>query len=150
MNTLFVTSFHPHISRNILGTEVLENFKKTANLQVVILTPFYKKDYFDCILHTASLHHLETGEERIKSLQESYRVLKHSGLMLLTVWNNLQPRFLFSKKDIFIPWKIKSIQYHRFYHLFDYFELRRLIEKTDFKIIRSNIFGENLVFILKK
>lgn len=46
MKTLFVTSFHPHISRNILGTEVLEKLKKTPDLRVVILTPFYKKDYF--------------------------------------------------------------------------------------------------------
>ena len=46
MKTLFVTSFHPHISRNILGTEVLEKFKQTPNLRVVILAPFYKKDYF--------------------------------------------------------------------------------------------------------
>lgn len=47
MKTIFVTSFHPHISRNILGTEVLENLRKTPNLRVVILVPFYKKDYFE-------------------------------------------------------------------------------------------------------
>lgn len=47
MKTIFVTSFHPHISRNILGTEVLENFKKTTDLKVVILSPFYKKDFFE-------------------------------------------------------------------------------------------------------
>lgn len=47
MKTVFVTSFHPHISRNILGTEFLEIFKKTQDLRVVILAPFYKKDYFN-------------------------------------------------------------------------------------------------------
>ncbi|MEK7502869.1 MAG: CDP-glycerol glycerophosphotransferase family protein [Patescibacteria group bacterium] len=47
MKTLFVTSFHPHISRNILSTEVLEKFKKTPGLRVVILAPSYKKEYFE-------------------------------------------------------------------------------------------------------
>ena len=110
----------------------------------------YKKNYFDYVLHIASLHNLKTEKERIRSLQEAYRVLKPNGVVLLTVWNKLQLRFLFSKKDVFIPWFIKNKKYQRFYHLFDYFELKGLIKETKFKIVSSNIFGENLIFILKK
>ena len=53
-------------------------------------------------------------------------------------------------KDLEIPWKIKNKEYQRYYHLFDYFELKKLIDKTNFQIIESNILGKNLVFVLKK
>jgi len=121
------------------------NFKKSDMTKI----PF-KDSNFDYILHIASLHNLEKKWDRKKALQEAYRILKPEGLMLLTVWNKLQLKFLFNKKDVYIPWKLKGEKIPRYYHLFDYFELRKLIKKADFKIIKSNIFGENLIFILKK
>lgn len=44
MKTIFISSFHPLISRNILSTGVLEILSKKA--RVVILVPDFKKDYF--------------------------------------------------------------------------------------------------------
>ena len=110
----------------------------------------YKNNYFNYILHIASLHHLNSEEKILKSLNETYRVLKPKGLVLLTVWNKLQLKFLLKPKDLLVPWKIKSKQYKRYYHLFDYYELRKLIRKTKFKIIESNLLGKNLVFVLEK
>lgn len=46
MRTIFVTSFHGHISRNILSTDVLPLLKAAEDLRVVILAPAYKADYF--------------------------------------------------------------------------------------------------------
>lgn len=46
MKTIFITSFHAHISRNILGTDVLSLLKADKNLRTVILAPDYKIDYF--------------------------------------------------------------------------------------------------------
>src|SRR3989344_879784 len=46
MQTVFVTSFHPHISRNILRTDVLEILRHTHALRVVLVVPDYKKEYF--------------------------------------------------------------------------------------------------------
>jgi len=44
--TIFITSFHPHISRNILFTPVLDLLKQKKDLKIVIVVPDYKVDYF--------------------------------------------------------------------------------------------------------
>lgn len=45
MKTLFVTSFHPHISRNILSAGVLSRFARL--MRVVLIVPNYKKSFFE-------------------------------------------------------------------------------------------------------
>src|SRR3989344_1714248 len=47
MRTLFITSFHAHISRNILATPVLSILKSRQDLRLVILVPDYKVSYFE-------------------------------------------------------------------------------------------------------
>jgi hypothetical protein len=42
--TIFITSFHPLISRNILRTGLLERFSKDNH--IIILVPDFKKEYF--------------------------------------------------------------------------------------------------------
>ena len=42
--TIFLSSFHPLISRNVLSTGILETLSKKA--RIVILIPDFKKDYF--------------------------------------------------------------------------------------------------------
>ena len=44
--TIFITSFHAHISRNILATDALSILKAENNLRLVIVVPDYKIDYF--------------------------------------------------------------------------------------------------------
>lgn len=46
VKTLFITSFHPHISRNILSTDVLVRLRRESGLRIVIIVPEYKADYF--------------------------------------------------------------------------------------------------------
>lgn len=45
MRTIFITSFHPLISRNILQTNLLASLVARNN-RIVILAPDFKKDYF--------------------------------------------------------------------------------------------------------
>lgn len=138
--------------------KMLENAKKNAkrshiklNLIKADITKLpYKNNYFNYVLHIASLHHLNSEEKIIKSLDETYRILKPKGLVLLTVWNKLQLKFLLKPRDLLIPWKIKDKKYERYYHLFDYYELKKLVKKTPFKILESSILGKNLVFVLEK
>lgn len=110
----------------------------------------YKNEYFNYVLHIASLHHLESEQELLQALNEAKRILKKNGLILLTVWNKLQLKFLLKRRHTFIPWRVKGTEHKRYYHLFDYLELKSLIKKTRLKVLESNIFGKNLVFILKK
>ncbi len=140
-------------SENMLkNSKLLANkHKLKINLQKTQITKIpFNNDFFDYALHIAALHHLNTKKRQLKSLQETYRILKPNGLVLLTVWNKLQLKFILKPKDTYIPWKIKNKTYQRYYHLFTYFELKKLIKETKFKIIKSNLFGKNIVLILKK
>ncbi len=110
----------------------------------------FKDKSFDYALMLASLHHLETEESRIKALKELYRILENDGIALITVWNKWQLKFLFRKKDTLIPWKINDKIYYRYYHLFNYFELKNLLKSVNFKILESRLHKGNLMFIVKK
>ncbi|MBI2055922.1 MAG: hypothetical protein HYT37_00895 [Candidatus Sungbacteria bacterium] len=47
MKTIFISSFHPFISRNILYTPVISHIlRERKDAQIVILVPDYKKEYF--------------------------------------------------------------------------------------------------------
>ena len=115
----------------------------------LIKLPF-NDNFFNYVLMLASLHHLETKEKREKALKELYRVLKKDGIALVTVWNKWQLKFLFEKKDSYIEWKSKDKIYYRYYYLFNYFELKNLFKKCNFKILESKIYKGKLVFIVKK
>lgn len=110
----------------------------------------FKDNFFDYALMLASLHHLETKEKRLNALKEIHRILKNNGIVLITVWNKWQLKFLFKKKDTLIPWKQKNKIYYRYYHLFNYFELKSLLKKVNFKILESKVIKGNIVFIVKK
>ena len=46
MRTIFITSFHPLISRNIIATEFLSHLTAMGN-EVVVLVPSYKRSFFE-------------------------------------------------------------------------------------------------------
>ena len=107
------------------------------------------------VLYVAAIHHLPTVSERLKSIEEISRILSVRGRAVLTVWRKWQRRFAshFIKKhlrhplggnvegelgDIYIPWKSGhgTTSVSRFYHLFSRRELRKLLSKGGFKIIK--------------
>lgn len=47
MKTIFITSFHHHISRNILLSSFFDKLKKQSNLRVVLIVPNRKINYFN-------------------------------------------------------------------------------------------------------
>ncbi len=108
---------------------------------------------FDYCLNIDVLHNLRTEDARKIALFEMRRVMKPSALALITVWNRLQPRFLHKIffSDTYIPWRVEGKKYYRYYHLFTYWELKKLIEKCGFLIVRSSgLFGRKLFFIVGK
>jgi ubiquinone/menaquinone biosynthesis C-methylase UbiE len=99
-----------------------------------LLLPF-PDNTFDWAISVATYHHIKGREERQKAFAELRRVLKPQGEAFVTVWNYRQPRFWFKSKEQNIPWKLKENAVYRYYHLFSYGELRKLLLKAGWEIV---------------
>lgn len=97
----------------------------------------FKNEYFDWAIAVASYHHLDSNQDRVQALEELYRVLKPGGEAFFTVWNKWQPRFILKKKDALIPFRHKDTTYLRYYHLFSYGEIEKLVKNTGFTLVKS-------------
>ena len=78
-----------------------------------------------------------------------FRVLKPNGLAFVSVWN-LFPLSLFVKNKM-VKWQKEGKVFYRYYYLFLPFELKNLLRKAGFKVLRSSkLFGKNIWFLAKK
>ena len=113
-------------------------FNFTVNLSVadVCYLP-YPDETFDRAISVATYHHLKGKEGRVKSVQELRRVLKPGGEAFITVWNRWQPRFWFRGKEIAVPWRTRDKVLYRYYYLFSYCELERLVKEAGFEVVKS-------------
>ncbi len=129
----------------------------------------FSDNYFNDIYSIAVLHHIPSKELRLKFLNESKRVLKSGGLLILTVWrfHQIKEWLLLLKytllkiigkskldwKDFFEPWGKKS---ERYYHWFSKKELEELIKEAGFEIKKSGIVKnrkrnrQNIFIVAKK
>jgi len=115
---------------------------------------------FDWAISVAAYHHIRGREEREKAFEELRRVLKPRGEAFVTVWNKGQPRFWFKSKEQSVPWRLKEKMVYRYYYLFSYGELRKLLIKTGWEIITMSpeksyrfpirSFSRNICVLLKK
>ena len=136
-------------------------FNFTANLSLadVSYLPFADTT-FDWAISVATYHHLKSDPLRERALGELKRVLKPGGEAFITVWNRWQPRFWFSKRDVAIPWRARDKTLYRYYHLFTYPELEKLVKKSGLEIIKSfpenacrfpiKTFSRNICLLVKK
>lgn len=133
---------------------------------------------FHTILMLASFHHLPTKKDRIRALQEAYRVLIPGGILCMTNWNMFQKKFhpllrknivrwifslgKYSYKQFFFPWKNNKGEEiaDRYYYAMTKKELQSLAKQAGFTILQ-NFYTKgdkkdtiwhayNLVTILKK
>jgi tRNA (uracil-5-)-methyltransferase TRM9 len=110
--------------------------------------PFPDKS-FDYAICLAVLHHLKPKEHE-KVLEEIKRVLKPKGKAAIAVWNKLQARFIFGKKEQMVPWKLPKQTINRYYYFFTYWELKKLLKKQGFTVKKGNILGKNIEFVVEK
>jgi len=120
----------------------------------------FADDTFDWAISVATYHHIKGEDEREKAFVELKRVLKPEGEAFLTVWNHGQPRFWFKSKEQQVPWRLKEKTVYRYYHLFSYGELRKLLVKTGWEIITMSAeksyhfpirnFSRNICALIKK
>jgi tRNA (uracil-5-)-methyltransferase TRM9 len=120
----------------------------------------FPDDAFDWAISVATYHHIQGSEEREQAFVELRRVLKPGGEAFLTVWNHGQPRFWFKSREQQVPWRLKEGTVYRYYHLFSYGELKKLLIKAGWEImsispekshsfpVRS--FSRNICVVVKK
>lgn len=130
--------------------------------------PFADK-FFDKIFSIAVFHNFPSQDLRIEFLNETKKVLKPGGLLILTVWNfhQLQDYKLLIKytilkllgkskldwKDIFKPWANKI---ERYFHWFSRGELKKIVEKAGFTVNKIGIVKnkrgnrQNIFLVAKK
>ncbi len=126
-----------HIKEKKIKAKLIK--EKASNLSKI------KNNYFDYGLFVASLHCIESEEERKKSLKELYRVLKPRAKALITTWNSEDKRFshIKNKGEIYMSWKEDNFYHMRYYYLFKKNELKNLIKDIGFKIINFNNSNED-------
>lgn len=126
-----------------IGSDFCQNFAQICqtNGKNVLLANSkslpIKDNCVDHVICVAMLHHIYHEKDRIRCLQEMYRVLKFGGKLLVTVWEQGDK----PTQDNMITWKLQKKYkiskdepdtYERYYHLFSENELLNLIE-THFK-----------------
>ncbi len=143
------------------GIRYSTKFKLYVNLAAAdALSLPFADDAFDWAISVATYHHIKGEDEREKAFVELKRVLKPEGEAFLTVWNHGQPRFWFKSKEQQVPWRLKEKTVYRYYHLFSYGELRKLLVKTGWEIIAMSPeksyrfplrdFSRNICVLVKK
>ena len=120
----------------------------------------YAEGTFDRAISVATYHHLEGKEERLKALRELGRVLKPGGEAFITVWNRGQPRFWLRRREIVVPWQTRDKTLHRYYYLFSYGELEKLVKRAGFELLESfpersyrwpiKFFSRNICLLVRK
>jgi len=120
----------------------------------------YADETFDWAISVATYHHIGGKEERQAALNELKRVLKPGGEAFITVWNRWQPRFWFGGKEVTIPWRTKGKTLPRYYYLFSYRELEKLVEKAGLEVLQASpessyrfplkTFSRNICLLVRK
>ena len=135
------------------------NFDVSPSLADVTCLP-YSDETFDWAISVATYHHIKGQEKKKAALDELRRVLKPGGEAFITVWNRWQPRFWFSRREVAVPWRKKGETLYRYYYLFSYPELEKLVKKAGFDILKSfpessyrfpiKFFSRNICLLVKK
>ena len=136
-------------------------FGFSAKLTVGDVTSLpFEDQSFEYAVSIATYHHIRGSTDRLKALVELERILKPGARAFITVWNRWQRRFLFQQKEVNVPWRRKGMTLERYYYLFSYPELERLVRRAGFEILRSfpeysyrhrcKYFSRNICLLIRK
>ena len=136
---------------------------KNKNLDVIhgnMTNLPFEDNTFDGILSVASYHHLDNEEDRKKTLNEMYRILKNRGKCFIEIWakeqteNSNKNTLEFKNNNNLVKWtSIKTNKiYYRYYNIYSNNELLEEIIrlKPEFKINTYGYEKGNYYIILEK
>ncbi len=95
----------------------------------------FQNSTFDNAVYIAAIHHLEYG--RVKSLEETKRILKTGGKLIVSSWAREQDRWDLDdeEQDVIVPWtREDGKKIERFYHLYRLNELKNDVVLAGFKV----------------
>ena len=95
----------------------------------------YTGSAFDWAIAVATYHHIRGDKERLEAFCELKRVLKPGAEVFITVWNRWQPGFWRKGKETDVAWRTKGKILYRYYYLFSYRELDRLLTRAGFEVL---------------
>jgi len=120
----------------------------------------YPDATFEWAISVATYHHIKGKAEQQAALNELRRVLKPAGEAFITVWNRWQPRFWFKPREVKVPWRKRGKTLYRYYYLFSYPELEKLVSRAGFKVLKSfpqssyrfplKFFSRNICLLVKR
>lgn len=135
------------------------NFPASLSIAEISHLP-YTDETFDWAISVATYHHIKGKKDKQVALSELWRVLKPGGEAFITVWNRCQPRFWFKPKEVAVPWRRQDKTLKRYYYLFTYPELEKLVKKAGFKVLKSfpessyhfpiKLFSRNICLLVRK
>lgn len=149
-----------HNNLNFIGVDNCKNFvsiceKKNLNVIESNLKEIPLNDETaDALICIAVFHHFSTTENRLKVLNEMYRLIKPNGKILLSVWSIKQPsktKRQFNKygSNVVLYNKYGNI-YNRYYYIFEINEIKNLFEKSNLLLLDHYYDCGNEIFELKK
>lgn len=119
---------------------------------------------FDRIACIAAFHHLPSKKMRKTALKKMFEHMEDDGILLLSVWNLWQKRFLSLHFKAFFKWLFSGLRYDRrglmvpfgktkvprYYHAFRRYELEKLLRDSGFHIEHFEISQHNYVYVCSK
>lgn len=93
----------------------------------------FRDDAFDIGVYVATLHHLRTREDRVRSLSELARVLRPDGRALVSVWSTEHDTFDSTEGfDTTVDWTLPGGErVPRFYHIYSMAEFEAELDASD-------------------
>jgi ubiquinone/menaquinone biosynthesis C-methylase UbiE len=162
------------ISRNLL--DIVQKKVKHENIGNVTLLHANAVDIpledntVDGVLFIAALHNIQRRHQRIHSLGEVQRILKHGGRALISVWSRWQDRFRrhfqnqwFYREgagefgDTTIWWRQHGLNIPRYYHLYSKLEFEKdmtdaglILRTMEETYLRSTRYPDNFFAVVQK
>lgn len=149
-------------SKNLLtlAGRLHPGYKFSQGDQLNIPTP---ENNFDIIFNIRAFHHIPSSILRRRALDEMKKKLKKDGILIISVWNLWQKKYIktllyaffrfiftlgaYDYNDTLIPWGKKA---RRYYHAFTLRELKKYITAAGFRIIEAAGLNHDFVIIARK